>query len=75
MADPNRRLPCLPGKIRCAIACRGLPFELGRGRFVPLIPAPYRRNCGINCGTLAPRPADRCKALRQQPSYLANARG
>jgi len=47
------RTPCLPGKIRCAIACRGLPFELGRGRFVPLIPAPCRRNCGINCGTLS----------------------
>jgi hypothetical protein len=53
------RTPCLPGKIRCAVACRGLPFELGCGRSVPLIPAPCRRNCGINCGTLAPRPGCR----------------
>jgi hypothetical protein len=67
------RTPCLPGKIRCVIACRGLPFELCQRRVVPLSPASCRRNCGINCGTLATRPADRCKALRPQPSYVASA--
>jgi hypothetical protein len=59
------RTPCLPGKIGGAIACRGLPFELRRGRFVPLSLASCRRNCGTNCGTLLVSPT-RWRARRNR---------